>query len=215
MVSHQDDDLLATLLEDVAIPCAFLGRPARGERMDRGYSVAERFVDLDNVVGGRIAGQHLVGQGCRRIATITGPMDVASARERLDGFQQALAEAGLEPVGVYHGNFEPESAQVQTLELLRDENDFDGLFVASDHMAAAAMAVLTAHGKTIPGQVRVIGFDDAEIAKGTVPALSTITNPWRELAIAATEMVLAELDGDPHGGPVILQPRLVARQSTE
>jgi hypothetical protein len=63
--------------------------------------------------------------------------------------------------------------------------------------------------------VRVIGFDDAEIAKGTVPALSTITNPWRELAIAATEMVLAELDGDPHGGPVILQPRLVARQSTE
>ena len=215
VVSHHDDDLLATLLEEVAIPCAFLGRPARGERMDRGYSVAERFVDLDNVVGGRIAGQHLVGQGCRRIATITGPMDVASARERLDGFQQALAEAGLEPVGVYHGNFEPESAQVQTLELLRDENDFDGLFVASDHMAAAAMAVLTAHGKTIPGQVRVIGFDDAEIAKGTVPALSTITNPWRELAIAATEMVLTELDGDPHGGPVILQPRLVARQSTE
>lgn len=215
VVSHHDDDQLADLLEDIALPCAFLGRPAHDESAGRAFSVAHRFVDLDNLSGGRIAGRHLVERGCRRIATITGPMDIASARERLMGFEEALAEVGLQPVGVYHGNFEPESARQQAMTLCDEGNDFDGLFVASDHMAAAAMTVLTERGLTIPDDVKVIGFDDADISRETEPALSTVMNPWRDLAIVATDMVLSELEGEPSDGPVILQPELVARRSTE
>lgn len=214
VVSHHDEDRLPTLLERVGRPCMFLGRPAAEPRTDGGFSVAERFVDVDNVAGGRAAGAHLVEQGCRRIATISGHMDIASARERYRGFCSALADAGLEPVAVLHGSYEPKSGRTGALELLKGGVDFDGLFVASDHMAAAALSVLTEHGVQVPRDVKLVGFDDAEISRVTTPALTTVTNPWRDLAIAATERILAEIDGAPPAGPLILQPELIVRGST-
>lgn len=213
VISHHDEDHLPDLLAELRLPCAFLGRPAAAARS--GFSVADHFVDIDNVAGGRIATEHLLAQGCRRIATITGPMDIASARERLAGTRAALAAAGLELCGSYPGSYEPASAQVQTLELLDRGEPIDGLFVASDLMAAAAIGVLTANGKRVPDDIRVIGFDDADISRLMVPSLSTVTNPWRELAIRATQMVLAELDGVTPTRPVILQPELVVRESTQ
>ncbi|MDO5083174.1 LacI family transcriptional regulator [Arachnia propionica] len=214
VVSHHDEDRLPTLLERVGRPCMFLGRPAAEPRTDGGFSVAERFVDVDNVAGGRAAGEHLVAQGCRRIATISGHMDIASARERHRGFHEALADAGLEPVAVRHGNYEPESGRTNALELLRSGVEFDGLFVASDHMAAAALSVLNEHDVQVPRDVKLVGFDDAEISRVTSPALTTVTNPWRDLATAATERILAEIDGAPPAGPLILQPELIVRGST-
>lgn len=214
VVSHHDEDRLAALFEDVALPCAFLGRPARDEDRESSFSVANRFADLDNVTGGQLAAQHLIERGCRRIATITGPMDIASARERLQGFKAALAEAGLQPIAVRYGDFEPDSAKQATLDLLANAPRFDGIFVASDRMAIASLEVLQAQGRRVPDDVRVIGFDDSPMAQTTTPTLSTVHNPWRALAVAATEMVLAELNGSPPAEPVILRPALVPRQST-
>lgn len=213
IVSHHDGDNLSALMEELRVPCMFVGRP-RETASTGEYSVANRFVDIDNVLGGRLATTHLVKRGCRRIATITGPMDIASARERLAGFRQVLAETELEPAGVYLGTFEPDSAREAAHRLLDECPEADGIFVASDLMAAATIGVLTQHGRSVPGDVGIVGFDDAEIASVTTPPLTTVTNPWRRLAVRATEMLLADLDDDrPMVGPIIIEPELVVRQS--
>ncbi|MDO4258399.1 MAG: LacI family DNA-binding transcriptional regulator [Actinomycetaceae bacterium] len=214
VVSHHEADRLPALLNELRIPCAFLGRPLGG--MDEGgdLAISQHYVDVDNVTGGRIAARHLLECGCTKIATITGPMDIASARERLDGFTQALHEAGLEPVAVVEGDYDTESARLRARELLAMGVEMDGLFVASDRMAVSAMTVLSGAGVRIPDDLRIMGFDNADICRMTTPALTSVTNPWRNLAIAATEMVLAQLNGEKISGPLIISPALVPRKST-
>ncbi len=213
VISHHDHEGLAAMLEAAGKPCVFLGRPVIPEGA-AGQGVAQRYVDMDNRLGGRLAGQHLVDQGCRRIAHITGHLDTASGRDRIIGLEEALAEAGLKPVAIHEGNYDPDSGRTQATALLDSGVAFDGLFVASDHMAVAAIKVLTQRGLRVPDDVKVIGFDDAEISHMTSPTLTTLTNPWAELATAATERVLAELNGEPPAEPLILKPELVVRASS-
>lgn len=213
VISHHEDDHLPRLLEALEIPCAFVGRPIHAPRTDNGFSVGDRYVDTDNIAGGKIATARLIEAGCTKIATITGPLDMAAAVDRLTGCQQALAEAGLPLLAALPGGFTPEGAQVKTLGLLRDHPEVDGIFVASDLMAAGVLGVLHAQGRKVPDEIKVVGFDNAEIAAATVPALTTVTNPGRELARQATTMVLDELASTQASGPVIVTPELVVRDS--
>ena len=215
VISHRDAEKLPAFLERVGRPCVFLGRPTSGAERPDGFSVAHRYVDIDNVLGGRVVGDHLVQRGCRRIAVISGDLDTASARDRLAGLKAALATHGLEPVAVHPGNYHPASGRTQALELLASGVAFDGLFVGSDHMAVAALGVLNEAGIRVPEDVKLVGFDDAEISRLTTPTLTTMTNPWAELARIATERLLTELHGEPMIEPLILEPQLIARRSTD
>ena len=89
----------------------------------------------------------------------------------------------------------------------------DAIFAASDLMASGVLSVARAVGRDVPGDLRVVGFDDGPVAPDTDPPLTTLTNPGRELAVAATRMVLSQLDRQEYRAPVILRPRLVIRGS--
>jgi DNA-binding LacI/PurR family transcriptional regulator len=133
---------------------------------------------------------------------------------RLGGFQDALAVAGLGPGLVELGDFTEASGAAAMSRLLDAEPDVDAVFAASDSMAAGALRVLKSAGRSVPGDVAVVGFDDSLIARYTSPPLTTVAQPIRQLGSEMAKRLVSLIDGEP-AGPLILPTRLVIRESTE
>ena len=209
VVSHHRDDPLASALERIGLPCVFGGRP-----WDETANVP--YVDVDNVMGGRLAAQHLVETGRRRIGTIAGPSDMTAAVDRLNGWRQAMTEAGLATDAVVHGDFTEESGRSAAERLFAEHPDLDGLFVASDLMAHGALHVIAALGRRVPDDLSVVGYDDLGVAQATTPPLSTVRQPVPEMAERATRLLLEQIDSGLPGEAVrvIVPPRLVRRESS-
>jgi DNA-binding LacI/PurR family transcriptional regulator len=208
VVSHHSGDRLAEHLASLALPSAFVGRPWTGA--DR---VA--YVDTDNLAGARLATERLIAHGCRRIGTIAGPGDMAAGVDRLDGWHAAMREAGLADDAVRHGDFTDPGGAEAAERLLAAHPDIDGLFVASDLMAAGALRVLAAAGRRVPDDVAVIGYDDLGVAERTDPPLTTIRQPLGDMAEQATRLLLEQVDGEREANAirVIFPPTLVERAS--
>jgi DNA-binding LacI/PurR family transcriptional regulator len=172
------------------------------------------YVDLDNAEAARVATRHLIERGARRIATITGPLDMGSARSRLRGFQEAMTAAGLDPSWYVEGGYTAKSGLLVE-QLLAEHPDIDGLFAANDLMAVTAMQVIQQTGRRVPEDVRIIGFDDAAIAQQCTPQLTSMTNPAAENTRSAAEMLIELLAGGTPESPRMMPPsRLVVRAST-
>lgn len=203
VVSHHGPHLARALIGGTR-PIVFIGNPG----ID-GFP----YVDLNQYDAAGRATRHLIERGATRIATITGPLDMTAAVDRLRGFEAALEEAGLACVGAVDGGFTTAGAAEAATSLLAEHPDLDGLFVASDLMARGAIRVLTRAGRRVPADVKVVGFDDSIIATEIDPPLTTVSNPASELARIAGEMLVTMLAGGPQPDPVILQSTLVVRSS--
>ena len=99
-------------------------------------------------------------------------------------------------------------------ELLASHPDLDSVFAASDVMAVAAMDVLARHGRRVPDDVAVVGFDNTAAAQGAIPPLTTVVNPVAEMARGAVGLLLGLLDGRDVPAAITLSPELVIRGST-
>ncbi|ACZ20789.1 transcriptional regulator [Sanguibacter keddieii DSM 10542] len=223
VVSHHRKDDLEGAIEASRLPAVFVGRPFHP-------FPGLRFVDVDNVAGGRMATEHLLRRGCTRIAHIAGPADMTSGEDRLAGFEEAVRAAGLEPGPVVRGDFTTATGAAAMEQVLAEDPTIDGVFAASDLMASGALQTLAAHGRRVPDDVAVIGYDDLGVADDTVPALTTIANPVVRMARHATEELLVTLgalspdtlvggDGDAppiieEDGHFVLAPVLVERASS-
>lgn len=208
VVSHHRDDGLAEQLTRIDLPVVFGGRP-----WSSGDQVA--YVDVDNTAGERIATEVLVERGCRRIGTIAGPADMTAAEDRLAGWRQAMAAAGMADDAVVHGDFTEAGGQRAAEELMAIHPDLDGIVVASDLMALGALRVLAALGRRVPDDVALIGYDDLGVAERTTPPLTTVRQPVEEMAERATRLLLEQVDGRTggHAMRVIIPPQLVRRDS--
>lgn len=207
VTSHHRDDRLAEHLADIGLPCVFGGRPwTGGDRVS--------WVDVDNTAGERLATEALLARGCTRIGTIAGPADMTAAVDRLAGWTQAMAAAGLAPDAVERGDFTEASGEAACRALMERHPDLDGLVVASDLMAAGALRVLAELGRRVPDDVAVVGFDDLGVAERTAPPLSTVRQPVEEMAERATRLLLERVDAG-GGDPVreVVAPTLVRRAS--
>ena len=206
MALHGDDplDRLAAKLD---LPVVYGGRPLRAES-----EWPEWYVDADNRGGARAVTEHLIAAGRRRLATIAGQADTQVGAERLRGFQEAAAVAGLDPVHVEYGDFTEASGAAAMQRLLTAHPDLDAVFAASDNMAAGALRELRAHGRAVPDDVAVAGFDDHLIARHTTPPLTTVYQPIQQLGREMGRMLLDLIDGG-HPSPLILPTRLVIRES--
>lgn len=206
VVSHHRDDGLAAYLAEAPLPSVFVGRP---------YDHAERlsYVDSDNVGGGALAARHLVARGARRIGTVSGPLDMAAAVDRLAGWRRVLVGSGLADDAVAPGDFTAAGGEAALDRLLREHPDLDGVFVASDLMASGALGVAADHGRRVPDDLLVVGYDDSDIARHTRPPLTSVTNPAEDLGRRAADLVLRHLSEGTRREEVVVPSALVVRES--
>ena len=206
VVSHHQNDNLWRVLEETRLPSVFLGRPYAPEAARMPY------VDVDNATGAGLAARHLVERGCRRIGTVTGPLDMSAGRDRLRGWQEVLTGAGLDTGLVEQGDFTAAGGAEATRRLLGRCPDLDGLFVASDQMAVAAIGELGVTGRVVPTDVAVVGYDDSPAATMSRPSLTTVVNPIAEMASRAVDLLLRVMGGE-KVDPEILPTELKVRES--
>jgi DNA-binding LacI/PurR family transcriptional regulator len=202
---HQGDPL-PTALRLLRLPVVFGGRGRRGVHA----------VDFDNRAGARIAVRHLLDTGRRRIATVTGMLDHPAAADRLAGWEEALAAAGLDPAGLSEaGDFTMASGEAATAALLARAPDLDGVFAASDLMAAGAMRALRAAGRDVPADVGVVGFDDhPTLAPAMNPPLTSVHQDPREQIRQMVRRLMTLLAGDtPRPETTVLPVTLAVRDS--
>ncbi|WP_353116008.1 LacI family DNA-binding transcriptional regulator [Microbacterium sp.] len=205
IVSHHTSDSFVDRIAD-AVPVVFGGRPARERPGDF-------IVDVDNLQGGRSAGEHLVARGHRRMASITGRLSMPAAVDRLQGFRDALAVAGLEPPAEFDGDFTEEGAAAAARAVLALEPRPDAVFAASDLMARGAIGVFRAAGLRVPEDIAVMGFDDSGVAVTTDPPLTTVRQPIRRMGEAMAAVLIETLRGGRAPRRSILPTEVVVRAS--
>lgn len=205
---HQGDPL-PTALRLLRLPIVFGGPPGSTRR-------GVHAVDFDNRAGARLAVRHLLGMGRRRIGTVTGMLDHPAAAARLAGWREELEAFGLDPTALSEpGDFTLTSGERATAALLERVPDLDGVFAASDLMAAGAMRALRAAGRTIPDDVGVIGFDDhPTLAPAMNPPLTSVHQDPREQIRQMVARLMALLAGDSvPTGTTVLPVSLAVRES--
>jgi DNA-binding LacI/PurR family transcriptional regulator len=129
----------------------------------------------DNLTGGRLATEHLLQRGRSRIAFLGG-YENHEVDSRRQGYQAALRAAGLEPDPAFAVNthWTEESGRAATEDLLVRDPELDGIFACSDVLAIAAIDVLREQGRSVPGDVGVVGYDDIAVARFCNPPLTTV-----------------------------------------
>ncbi len=205
IVSHHTSDTYIDRIA-AAVPVVYGGRPVR--LTDDDY-----YVDVDNVRSGREATEYLIGRGHKRIATITGPLTMRAAMDRVTGWQDALAAAGLEPGPSEDGNFTDDGGAEAMRRILASGERPDAVFAASDLMARGALHALAQAGLRVPEDVAVIGFDDSPIATAVQPMLTTMRQPSFLQGEEMASMLIDRLAGIAIPHSRIMPTGLVVRES--
>lgn len=174
-------------------------------------------VDSDNYGGARVATEHLIALGHRRIAFLGGRGDLASARQREEGFRAAMSEAGLpvldDLVGV--GGYRRDDADRPAHDLLQREDPPTAVFAANDLMAMAVYDAAADVGLVVPRDLSVVGFDDIPEASTARPPLTTVAQPIRRMGAEATALLVELIAGrDVASTHLRLDTSFVEREST-
>lgn len=167
-------------------------------------------VGVDQRRGVRMAIEHLVALERRRIAHVAGPHGSVDAEIRLDEVRRALADRGLVPAAVAHGDWSARSGAEALADL---PADVDGLLVSNDQMALGALAGLRARGRRVPEDVAVIGFDDVPEAAYYAPPLTTVRQDFVALGGRVVRLLDDALGPGDAERRIRVEPELVVRDS--
>lgn len=139
-----------------------------------------------------MAARALLDLGHRKIAVIAGPSHVRDSVERIDGFMAELNGAGIDTgkLWVAESDFAAEGGWASAKELMASGYEFTALFCANDQMAVGVLSCFQQAGVAVPGKVSVLGYDDSNSNRFTVPSLSSVHIPWRDLAINGLNFLL-------------------------
>ncbi len=203
---HAGEPLLTQLL-DRHVPLVVLGRPDNERDAARASWVA-----IDDERAAFLVASHLAARHRGPIATITGPLDTSSGRERLAGFRRAAGARFSEQL-VAVGDWSSTSGEIGAEALLQREPKLAGLFVASDLMALGALRVLRRHGRRVPDDVGVAGFDNSASALSADPPLTTVSNPIEATALEAVAILGRLIEGEEAPQHVLLDTELFLRAS--
>lgn len=200
-------------LQRLSVPVVFINmHPVNG------FAIAA----MDNREGGRLATEHLLAQGYRKIGIITGPDSWWEARQREQGWREALQAAGLKDLSSLKacGDWYPSSGESGLEELLSRHPDLEAVFACNDPMAAGALRAARRLGRDVPRTLGVVGFDDTPEAGYYSPSLTTIRQPLAELGSQAVELLYDFLQAHLEGHEmettqvVWMHPQLMVRESS-
>jgi len=188
----------------------FLDRQVMGVKTDA--------VLLDNVRGARECVRHLLQLGHRRIAIITGPLTLQNARERLQGYEEALRESDIEidQVLIYQGDYRMESGHRLTIELLKGRAKATAIFVSNGVMTVGVLNAFEELSVECPRDISLATFDDLTLDQSSHPHLTAVVQPSYEMGARAATLLMDRIEGKLVGDPVVVRvvPTLVIREST-
>jgi LacI family transcriptional regulator len=202
------DDARSQALINSSLPVVFIDRLGQGSHAT--------YVKSDNIDGARQAVEHLLSLGHRRIALVSGPATVLVGLERLLGYQQALAQAGIapDPGLVRQPGWNIDEAYEAACALLAERRDFTAIVAGSDFMAIGIMRALAEYGLRVPEDISLTGFDDIDLCQYTAPPLTTIRQDRVAMGRGAVRRLVAMIEGTEEATPLIIPTQLVVRKST-
>jgi LacI family transcriptional regulator len=210
MTPVADDPARAARLRERGIPLVLLGHEARAANRCS--------VSVDDVLGGELAVRHLRAGGARDIALVTGPMTLRQCVDRRAGALRALGGDGIREMReireIVVSEMNATGGEEAAGRLLAGRLP-DAVFCANDLLALGLIRRLTREGVRVPGDVRVVGYDDIEFSAAATVPLTSVRQPTYRLGRAAAELLLDECD-DPDGHAhqqIRFQPELVVRES--
>ena len=208
---EDDDERLANLISSLSIPVVCIDRKIANLDIPV-YAV-------NNTRGGCLATEHLIKMGHKRIGYYTYPLTISTAIQRLNGYRQALENAGIQydPELVYEADYSfSESAPV--LEYY-EKRGVTAVFAHNDSLALELYKYARMAGRRIPDDLSIVGFDDSDYGAVVSPGLTTIHQPLEDLTKKAIEHLINEIDSgtsrltDNQASEVVFEPSLVIRES--
>lgn len=174
-------------------------------------------VSTDNRAGARLAVEHLIARGHRRIAHLGGPPELTSSADRREGYEVALRAAGIEPQLSWYigGAFTFEDGYERMLRLMAGDAACTAVFAGNDLIAIGALQACQDRGWAVPERMAIVGFDDLLLARLVRPRLTTVLQPAYQAGTLAWRLLTERLaDSDAHPADILLEPRLVVRETT-
>jgi DNA-binding LacI/PurR family transcriptional regulator len=202
-VAHTEA-LGATRELDLSIPVVLAQGVSAGQPMAAG---------IDQHAGAVRATQHLLDLGHQHVAHVTGPLDWVEAEQRRQGWRDAHAGRGRLPGPELTGDWSAQSGYEAGL-LIAEDPRTTAVFVANDAMALGLLKALHERGRSVPGDVSVVGFDDAPEAAYYWPGLTTVRQDFTVLGTRAVELTLRALGGEADPSLELVVPEVIVRDST-
>jgi DNA-binding LacI/PurR family transcriptional regulator len=171
-------------------------------------------VRVDQVLGARLATEHLLAAGHKTVWHVAGPSEWLDAQGRVAGWRAALEAAGAEVGAPLPGDWSADSGY-RAGQLLARISDLTAVFVANDPMALGVLRALHERGRRVPEDVSVVGFDDIPESGFYTPPLTTVRQNFDEVGLKSLRLLLERIAGRADGSQdVVVVPELVVRQST-
>ncbi|ART78182.1 LacI family transcriptional regulator [Sutcliffiella horikoshii] len=210
LASYQFNKGTLTELEAMNIPYVKIDRAADDKKNNS--------IGVNNYKGARLATGHLLDINCQNVAHIAGPQTFLPAIERTKGFVDTLIESPAYNKGpiVLEGDFTLESGMHLTKQLLNNNPDIDGIFLANDLMALGCLKQLKQMKKEVPEDIAIIGFDGITLTKMVEPEITTIQQPIYQIGVKATNTLISLIDNvEDETAELKLDVELVVRGTTK
>jgi LacI family transcriptional regulator len=173
---------------------------------------------INNEKGGYDATSHLLDQGCKRIAHVSGSLNRNVYADRLAGYKRAIAEKGIEfdPALIFTNNLNDQAGADVARHILKMKKMPDGIFTSNDTSAVACMRELKQAGIKIPEDIAIVGFNNDPIARVIEPNLTTIHYPGEEMGEVAATTLIHRLKNAASANlnTMVLRHELIVRQSS-
>ncbi len=170
-------------------------------------------VHCDHYAGGRLAMEHLLDCGCKKIVCVKGPQQISSAKARYDGYRDVCKEKNVAECTI-DCDYDFNEGLVMTEKLLDQYPDTDGIIACNDMVALSIYKILRKNGIEVPEQIQLIGFDGIYLSNLLTPELTTIAQPIDEIGRKAAELIIHKEENVTSEKEYIFQPQLVVRQTT-
>jgi DNA-binding LacI/PurR family transcriptional regulator len=210
MLIPSPQDLRIQALLRAEIPAVFIGSMIQGSHAT--------YVKSDHIDSARQVTEYLLSLGHRRIAFLAGSTTSLSGMERLVGYHQALAQAGitLDADLVRQSGWEMEESYKAVNLLLNEPHDFTAIVAASDVMAIGALRALNEHGLRVPDDISLASFDGIDFSEYITPPLTTMWQDREAMGRGAVRLLMTMIEGTGQEPPppLVVPTRLVVRKST-
>jgi DNA-binding LacI/PurR family transcriptional regulator len=204
MVVPHDEALEVVRAHEAQVPCVVV---------EGDLSSAAAAVGVDQVLGARLATRHLLELGHTDVVHISGPRNWAEARARVEGWARELRTAGLRPDEPVAGDWTAATGYAVGQRIAR-RDEVTAVFAANDSTALGLLRALSEHGRSVPQDVSVVGFDDIPEAGYLLPPLTTVHQDFTTVGRRAIDVLHAAIIGTEDALPRLVEPRLVVRSST-